>query len=168
MWGTHNLPLFFATAITLTMTPGPSTLYILGRSVSQGRQAGVLSVLGIGSGSLCHTAAVAFGLSALLAASQIAFSIVKYAGGAYLIYLGVRTLRNNAGQLVVDLSGLTNTGLPMGTTTTGSIIRQNYHSVTLPVLDVGSLILHALIIVILTAGLIVTFRQSPPPEQGAV
>ncbi len=93
MWGIHNLPLFLLTAITLTMIPGPSTMYILGRSVSQGRKAGVLSVLGIGTGSLCHTFAVAFGLSALLAASQIAFSVIKYAGAAYLVYLGIQTLR---------------------------------------------------------------------------
>lgn len=71
-------------------------MYILGRSISQGRKAGVLSVLGIGSGSLCHTAAVAFGLSAVFAASQVAFSVVKYAGAAYLIYLGVQTLRDTA------------------------------------------------------------------------
>ena len=93
MFGTHNLPLFLVTAITLTLIPGPSTLYILGRSISQGRRAGMLSVLGIGSGTLCHTVAVAFGLSAILAASQAAFSIIKYAGAAYLIYLGVQTLR---------------------------------------------------------------------------
>ncbi len=93
MFGTHNLELFLVTAITLTLIPGPSTLYILGRSIAQGRKAGVLSVLGIGSGTLCHILAVAFGLSAVLAASQAAFSVIKYAGAAYLVYLGVQTLR---------------------------------------------------------------------------
>ena len=96
MWGTHNLPLFLLTAVTLTLIPGPSTMYILGRSISQGPRAGVLSVLGIGAGSLCHTAAVAFGLSAVFAVSQTAFSVVKYAGAAYLIFLGLQTLRKNA------------------------------------------------------------------------
>ena len=96
MLGTHNLPLFVLTAITLSLLPGPSTLYILGRSVSQGRRAGMLSVLGIGTGTLCHTVAVAFGLSALLAASHPAFLLLKYAGAAYLIYLGIQTLRRPA------------------------------------------------------------------------
>ncbi len=96
MFGTHHLPLFLLSAITLSLIPGPSTLYIVGRSVSQGRAAGVLSVLGIAAGSLCHVAAVAFGLSALLAASQAAFGAIKYAGAAYLIYLGMQTLRAKA------------------------------------------------------------------------
>ncbi len=101
MFGTHNLPLFLVTAITLTLIPGPSTLYILGRSVAQGRKAGVLSVLGIGAGTLCHILTVAFGLSAVLAASQVAFGVIKYAGAAYLVYLGVQTLRKSAGKRAV-------------------------------------------------------------------
>jgi len=92
MLGTQNLSLFIASGLLLNITPGPDTLYILGRSVSQGRTAGVLSVLGISSGCLVHTLAAAFGLSIILAASTSAFSVVKFAGATYLAYLGVRML----------------------------------------------------------------------------
>src|SRR3954447_14216562 len=74
------------------MTPGPDTLYIVGQSVAQGRRAGLLSVLGISTGILIHTAAAAIGLSALLASSATAFDVLRYAGAAYLVYLGVRLL----------------------------------------------------------------------------
>jgi threonine/homoserine/homoserine lactone efflux protein len=90
MFGTQNLLLFVASGILLNLTPGQDTLYILGRSIAQGRRAGVLSVLGIVSGSFVHTVAAAFGLSAILATSARAFFIVKMAGAAYLMYLGLR------------------------------------------------------------------------------
>jgi len=90
MFGIHDFGIFFATGILLNLTPGPDTLYILGRSMSQGRGAGVASALGISSGAIIHTLAGAFGLSALLAASASAFLAVKLAGAAYLIYLGAR------------------------------------------------------------------------------
>ena len=86
--------IFLIAGITLNLFPGPDTLYIVGRSVSQGRYAGFLSVLGISSGSLVHTTAVAFGLSAILVASSLAFSLVKWAGAAYLVYLGIQMLTN--------------------------------------------------------------------------
>jgi threonine/homoserine/homoserine lactone efflux protein len=92
MFGTHNLALFVASGVLLNLTPGQDTLYILGRSIAQGRRAGVLSVLGILSGSCIHTCAAAFGLSAILATSARAFLIVKIAGAAYLAYLGIRLL----------------------------------------------------------------------------
>jgi RhtB (resistance to homoserine/threonine) family protein len=92
MFGTHNLPLFVLSGLLLNMTPGQDTLYIVGRSVAQGRRAGVLSVLGITAGCCIHTLAAAFGLSAILAASTTAFLVVKFAGAAYLVYLGVRML----------------------------------------------------------------------------
>lgn len=76
----------------LNITPGPDTIYILGRTLAQGRSAGVASVLGISTGCLVHTLAAALGLSVLLARSAMAFSLVKTAGAAYLIYLGVRML----------------------------------------------------------------------------
>ncbi|MGA2866502.1 MAG: LysE family translocator [Verrucomicrobiota bacterium] len=72
--------------------PGPDTLYIVGRSISQGRKAGVVSVLGISSGGTVHTVAAALGLSAILAASASAFTVVRLAGAAYLVYLGSRLL----------------------------------------------------------------------------
>src|SRR5215210_6234838 len=94
MFGTQNLPLFMLTGLLLNMTPGQDTFYIVGRSVAQGRRAGVLSVLGITAGCCVHTLAAAFGLSAILATSATAFLAVKFAGAAYLVYLGVRMLFN--------------------------------------------------------------------------
>src|SRR5688500_12242660 len=96
MFGTEHLGLFILTGLLLNITPGQDTLYIVGRSVSQGRHAGVLSVLGISSGSVIHTLAAAFGLSAILATSAQAFLIVKLAGAAYLTYLGVRMVLERA------------------------------------------------------------------------
>ncbi|MGH6934381.1 MAG: LysE family translocator, partial [Dongiaceae bacterium] len=87
-----NLGLFIAAAIALLLTPGPAVLYIVTRSVEQGRRAGLVSTVGIHVGTLFHIAAATVGLSALLASSALAFAIVKYAGAAYLIYLGVRKL----------------------------------------------------------------------------
>jgi len=92
MFGIHDFGVFLATCIILNLTPGPDTFYILGRSLTQGRGAGIASVLGISCGSIVHTLAAAFGLSALLAASASAFLAVKLAGAAYLIYLGARML----------------------------------------------------------------------------
>ena len=92
MLGTQHLALFVVSGLLLNMTPGQDTLYIVGRSVSQGRRAGVLSVLGITAGCAIHTVAAAFGLSALLATSAHAFTAVKMAGALYLGYLGVRML----------------------------------------------------------------------------
>jgi threonine/homoserine/homoserine lactone efflux protein len=87
-----TLALFVAAALALLVTPGPSVLYIVTRSIDQGRKAGLVSVLGVGAGTLFHIAAAAFGVSALLLSSALAFNIVKYVGAAYLIYLGVRKL----------------------------------------------------------------------------
>jgi threonine/homoserine/homoserine lactone efflux protein len=84
---------FAAASIALLVVPGPSVLYIVTRSAHQGRSAGLVSVLGIHTGSIVHVAAAALGLSAILASSAVAFSVVKYAGAAYLIWLGIRALR---------------------------------------------------------------------------
>jgi threonine/homoserine/homoserine lactone efflux protein len=89
-WST--LSLFITAALVLVFMPGPNTLYIIARSVQQGRLAGFVSSLGIQAGSLFHIAAAAFGVSALLLSSALAFNAVKYVGAAYLIYLGVKTL----------------------------------------------------------------------------
>jgi threonine/homoserine/homoserine lactone efflux protein len=86
------MPAFSTIALFLTLLPGPAVFYILTRSATQGRRAGMASVAGIGLGSLTHAIAATLGLSALLLTSALAFSIVKYLGAAYLIYLGVRTL----------------------------------------------------------------------------
>lgn len=92
MFGIHDFALFVTTGILLNLTPGPDTLYILGRSIAHGRRTGVASALGISVGSLAHTGAAALGLSAVLATSAWAFTLVKLAGAAYLIFLGIRAL----------------------------------------------------------------------------
>jgi threonine/homoserine/homoserine lactone efflux protein len=105
MVGIHDLWAFVAASFLLWLTPGPDTMYILARSIAQGRRAGVMSALGIGSGLLIHTLLAAFGLSAILAASAWAFAAVKTAGAVYLIYLGVQALRKKVGTLAApDLS----------------------------------------------------------------
>ena len=90
MFGTQHYWLFLLSGILLNLTPGQDTLYIVGRSIAQGRKAGLISALGITSGSVIHTLAAAFGLSAILATSAAAFTVVKLAGAAYLVYLGVQ------------------------------------------------------------------------------
>ena len=99
MVGTHDLWTFLVASFLLWLTPGPDTMYILARSVAQGRRAGVVSALGIGSGLLIHTLFAALGLTAILAASAWAFAAVKTAGAAYLIYLGLQALRRKVGPL---------------------------------------------------------------------
>jgi RhtB (resistance to homoserine/threonine) family protein len=90
MFGIHDFGLFLVAGILLNLTPGPDTVYILGRSVAQGREAGVASALGICVGSIFHTCAAALGLSAILATSALAFGAIKLLGGAYLIFLGTK------------------------------------------------------------------------------
>ena len=87
-----HLLLFVGAALLLLVVPGPSVLYIVTQSVSHGRQAGIVSVAGITTGTLVHIAAATVGLSALLASSAVAFDVVKYVGAAYLIVIGVRRL----------------------------------------------------------------------------
>jgi threonine/homoserine/homoserine lactone efflux protein len=102
MLGIHHYWLFIATAILLVITPGQDTFFILGRSLSAGRPAGIAAALGISAGSIIHTFAAALGLSALLATSPYAFMAVKFAGAAYLIYIGVRALLSRASGLPGD------------------------------------------------------------------
>ena len=89
MLGTHDLLLFIGSGLLLNVTPGPDTLYIVGRSTTQGLRAGVVAALGIGAGTLVHISAAAFGLSAILAASAGAFTAIKLIGAAYLVYVGL-------------------------------------------------------------------------------
>jgi len=89
----NSLSLFIAAALGLLLIPGPAVLYIVARSVAQGRKAGLASACGIATGSLVHVMAATAGLSALLVSSAAAYSLVKYAGAAYLIYLGVKKFR---------------------------------------------------------------------------
>ncbi|GEM44990.1 LysE family translocator [Deinococcus cellulosilyticus] len=91
-----TLLIFIVSALALLAIPGPSVLYIVARSVQQGRQAGLVSALGVGVGSLVHIFAAAAGLSALLLSSALAFTVVKVLGAAYLVYLGIRTMLERA------------------------------------------------------------------------
>jgi len=100
-----SLLLFMTGAIVLLLIPGPAVLYIVSRSIGLGRPAGLVSAMGIATGSLFHVAAATLGLSALLVSSASAFQFVKYAGAAYLIYLGIKTLRSGDAQLVQPASG---------------------------------------------------------------
>ena len=99
MFGIHDFGLFLAAGVLLNLTPGPDTVYILGRSIAQGREAGVASALGICVGSIFHTCAAALGLSAILATSSVAFVAIKLLGGAYLIFLGIKLLLDRRRQL---------------------------------------------------------------------
>jgi len=84
--------LFIATALALLAIPGPAVLYVVGRSIDQGRTAGLASVLGITTGTIVHITAATVGLSSLVLASKVAFDAVRYVGAAYLVLLGIRRL----------------------------------------------------------------------------
>jgi len=92
MFGITHFGFFVIAVFLLNVTPGPDTAYIVGRSVAQGRGAGLMSALGISTGCCVHSLACAFGLTALLAASATAFTVIKFVGALYLMYLGVRLI----------------------------------------------------------------------------
>ena len=94
--------LFGLAALALLLIPGPSVLFVVFQSAEQGRRVGLASVAGIHLGSLVHVAAASAGLSALIVASSLAFSVVKYAGAAYLIYLGIRKLLDRDAETQVE------------------------------------------------------------------
>ena len=113
MLDTHRFLLFLAAALVLAATPGPGIFYVLARTLAGGRREGVQSSLGTFFGGLFHVFAAALGVSAILAASAVAFHTVKYAGAAYLVFLGIKVIRSR------------NTELPAGTTVPkGSAFRQ--------------------------------------------
>lgn len=95
-----TLLLFLSASLALLVIPGPSVTFIVTRSVQQGRTAGLVSVLGVHAGSVVHVLAAALGLSALLASSALAFTVVKYVGAAYLLFLGIRQLWRSKAQAV--------------------------------------------------------------------
>lgn len=92
MFGIENYFLFLTAGVLLNVTPGPDMLYVATRSACQGRPAGVVSALAISCGGLAHTTAAALGLSAVLMYSAVAYEAVRYAGAAYLVYMGLRIL----------------------------------------------------------------------------
>ena len=95
-----SLTVFVLAALALLLVPGPAVLYIVARSIDQGRTAGLVSVVGVGLGSMVHVAAAALGLSALLVQSAVAFRTVKYLGAAYLVYLGILRLIGRGDDIV--------------------------------------------------------------------
>jgi len=116
MFGIENYLGFIIAALILNLTPGTDSIYIITRSVSQGRSAGLQSVFGITSGILVHTLLAAFGLSVLLASSPLAFMLVKYLGAAYLCYLGFKMIFSiQSGAIATGLAGSTNTAIVTNT-----------------------------------------------------
>src|SRR5439155_21600023 len=99
MPATETIMLFMAAALALNVTPGPSIAYVMSRTFGQGRTAGLVSALGLGTGSLLHAIAATVGLSAIVAYSPVAYGVVKYLGAGYLVYLGVGLLRQRAVRL---------------------------------------------------------------------
>lgn len=92
MFDVSRIILFVSGALIIIVIPGPNILYLVARSIHQGRKAGLMSVLGIEAATLIHICAAMLGLTSLLLSSALAFTVVKYLGAAYLIYLGVRKL----------------------------------------------------------------------------
>lgn len=93
MFGIHDLPLFIISGLLLNILPGPDSLLIMTRSATQGWRAGIAAVMGIATGTMVHVLAAAIGLSAILATSATAFTVVKYVGAAYILWMAVGLLR---------------------------------------------------------------------------
>lgn len=123
MFGIVHFPFFVAAVFLLNVTPGPDTAYIVGRSVAQGRGAGLMSALGICTGCCVHTIACAFGLTAVLAASATAFTVIKFAGAIYLIYLGVRLAFASPAKAQPEIDAAANAG-QTGASPTSKPLRQ--------------------------------------------
>jgi len=104
MFDTRHFLLFLAAAFLLAITPGPGIFYVLSRSLAGGRREGILSSFGTFVGGLFHVLAAALGISAILAASAVAFHTVKYAGAGYLVWLGIRMIRSRNAALLVSAS----------------------------------------------------------------
>jgi threonine/homoserine/homoserine lactone efflux protein len=104
VFDTHSFVLFFAAAFVLAITPGPGIFYVLARRLAGGRREGINSALGTFVGGLGHVLAAALGISAILAASAVAFHTIKYAGSAYLIWLGIRMIRSRAAEMTIERS----------------------------------------------------------------
>lgn len=95
MFNIENFYLFLSVSLLINLSPGPDMLYTAARSLSQGTKAGIFSTLGIFTGCLFHITAAVFGLSKIIQESILVFSIIKYAGAAYLVYIGIKSLLNN-------------------------------------------------------------------------
>lgn len=98
----HTYLMFIGAAFVLVIAPGPDMAYMLARTVAQGRAAGFLAAAGINAGAYVHVIASVVGLSAILAASSVAFTILKWVGACYLVWIGYRALTSNGGALNVE------------------------------------------------------------------
>ena len=105
MPSTDTLLVFTAAALLLNVSPGPSNFYVMSRSLSQGVGAGVISASGLAAGSMVHVIAATLGLSAIILASATLFTILKYAGAAYLVWLGIQCFRNAGGTQKTEVVG---------------------------------------------------------------
>ncbi|WP_426344302.1 LysE family translocator [Pseudoduganella sp. R-32] len=112
MFGIHDLTLFVISGLLLNIMPGPDSLLIMARSATQGWRAGCAAALGVGAGTMLHIGAAALGLSALLATSATAFTVVKWVGAAYIVWCGICMLR---ARLKADKTG-TPVSDPLGQT----------------------------------------------------
>jgi threonine/homoserine/homoserine lactone efflux protein len=101
----HSYLLFIAASIVLAIVPGPDMIYMLSRCIAQGRRAGVMAAIGFNLGGYVHLTAAVLGLSAILATSSAAFTAVRWAGAAYLVYLGARAIFSRSGPLVLAGGG---------------------------------------------------------------
>jgi threonine/homoserine/homoserine lactone efflux protein len=98
----HNYLLFVSASIVLVLVPGPDMIYMLSRCIAQGRKAGLMAALGFNLGGYVHLTAAVVGLSAVLATSAVAFTVVKWLGAGCLVYLGIAALRSRTGPIVLD------------------------------------------------------------------
>jgi threonine/homoserine/homoserine lactone efflux protein len=99
--------LFVAASIMYCIVPGPDMIYLLSRSVAQGKKSGMMAALGLNAGAYCHLFAAIVGISAVLATSSVAFTIIKWAGAAYLVYLGLQAISNRGAELSLSSDNMT-------------------------------------------------------------
>ena len=91
-----DIALFIAASALLAIAPGPDVVYVLTRGIAQGRKAGLAAALGFASGCIFHTVLAAVGIAALIRSSELAFDLVRYAGAAYLVWIGIQALRHRS------------------------------------------------------------------------
>ena len=91
-----DIALFIAASALLAIAPGPDVIYVLTRGIAQGRKAGLAAALGFASGCIFHTVLAAVGIAALIRSSELAFDLVRYAGAAYLVWIGIQALRHRS------------------------------------------------------------------------
>jgi len=106
----HSYLLFVGASVVLVIAPGPDMAYMLGRTIAQGRRAGVLAAVGINVGAYVHVLAAVLGLSAILATSSVAFTVVKWIGACYLVWIGIQAIAGRSGPLRLDDKGASREG----------------------------------------------------------